>query len=969
MRYKRYISLFIVFILAFGPISPAFAFKSTGEGKVVRVGWYESAFHHRDDYGRRSGYGYEYQQEVGTYTGWSYEYVEGSWSELFEMLVEGKIDLLSDVSYTAERAEKILYSSEGMGSEDYHAFIVEGNTEISPSDYSTFNGKRVGVNKNSIQEQLFLEWAKNNNVTANVVELTQKSPELLEMLKNGEIDILVTLDAYGNAEGVTPVCKVGSSDFYFGINKNRPDLKRELDTAMNRILEDNRYFNQQMNERYVGAQSISSYLSQDEIEWLSEHKPIRVGYRDNYMPFCDMDDETGHITGALYDILEFAKTSELNADISFETLAFDNTDDAIKALQDGKIDCVFPVTMTSYEGETLGIVCTNPIVSTEMYAAIRESDRQAFSANSEMTVSIINGNSNFVSFIRDYFPGWKTAVFDNVEDGFQAIKSGEADMGLISSYRLNRMDEFCDKYKLVTITTGKALNMAVALRRKDNCLYSILNKIIRLSPDTAVNAALTKYAFTEKKVTFTDFLKDNLSAVLTSVFFIALAIMILILWNVREQIRSNERRKIISEAERDQLTGLYNWNFFLVYANKIYREQPEKHMDAVVMNIDRFHSVNAIHGRDFGDKVLKALGEEVQRFIDKNDGIASRVEADRFDIYCPPIDDWQKVAEQFQTKLDSLSHNASIRLRIGVKPWEQGQEPVQQFDCARTACSMIKGDYTSSVIIYDREMGKREMRNQQLLNDLRKALEEGQFHVWYQPKYNIQCEPPRLSSAEALVRWMHPELGMISPGEFIPLFENSGQISLLDHYVWEEAARQVARWRDELGITLPVSMNLSRVDIFDSGLEERLRKLTEKNNLSPGCLKLEVTESAYTENADQLIVLIERLRKKGYEFEMDDFGSGYSSLNMLSSMPIDVLKMDIAFIRNIERNEKDLRLVELILDIASYLKVPVVAEGVETKNQMLLLKKAGCDLVQGYYFSRPLPPEEFKKKILCDSSV
>jgi diguanylate cyclase (GGDEF)-like protein len=965
---KRHILLFFMVFLVIGYVSPVFAYTSTGEGKVVRVGWYESAFHHTDEYGRRSGYGYEYQQEVATYTGWSYEYVEGSWSELFEMLVAGEIDLLSDVSYTPERAQKVLYSSEGMGSEDYHAFIVEGNTEIKPNDFSTFNGKRVGVNKNSIQEQLFLEWAKNNDVTPDVIELTEKSPELIEMLRRGEIDILVTLDAYGSAEDIIPVCKVGSSDFFFGINKNRPDLKKELDMAMNRILEDNRYYNQQMNERYIGSQGIRAFLSEDEISWLKEHGPIRVGYMDDYMPFCDEDGETGHLTGALLDFLKYAETSELNADITFETKSFKNTEEAIDALLNNEIDCVYPVTMTSYEGEALGIICTDPLVRTEMYAAIRESERQSFTTDRELKVSVLSMNPSYESFIKDYFPAWSTVYFEAIDDGFSAVASGETDMALVSNYRLNRLNRLRDKYNLVTITTGKAMEMSMSLRRKDNSLYSIFNKVIRLYPDTAVNGALTKYAFTETRVTLRDFLEDNLLLVLAIVCIIALAIAMLIMLNIQEQRKSNERRQIISETERDQLTGLYNWNFFLVYANKIFREQPEKHMDAVVMNIDRFHSVNAIHGRDFGDKVLKALGEEIQRFADAHDGIASRVEADRFDMYCPPMEDWQKVAADFQTKLDSLSHNASIRLRMGVKPWEAGQEPVQQFDCARTACGMIKGDYTSNVIVYDREMGRRETRNQQLLNDLRRGLEEGQFQVWYQPKYNIQCDPPKLSSAEALVRWNHPELGMISPGEFIPLLEASGQISLLDHYVWEETARQVARWRDELGVVIPVSMNLSRVDIFDPGLEDRLHRLIEDNHLSPEWLKLEVTESAYTENANQLIRLIERLRKKGYEFEMDDFGSGYSSLNMLSSMPIDVLKMDMVFIKNIERNEKDFRLVELILDIARYLKVPVIAEGVETENQMRLLKEAGCDIVQGYFFSRPLPADEFKKNILLSGA-
>ena len=225
--------------------------------KTVRVGWYESAFHRTDTFGRKSGYGYEYQQRIAIYSGWKYEYVEGSWSELFEKLVAGEIDLLSDVSYTPERAEKILYSAEAMGTEDYHLFIAPTNTEIRPDDFSTLNGKRVGVNKNSIQEKLFTDWAGNHNVTPEVTELTGKTPELLEMLARGEIDALVTLDTYATTADIVSVCKVGSSDVLFGINKNRPDLKQDLDMAMNRIFEDNRNFNQQMTEKYHKAGSVT----------------------------------------------------------------------------------------------------------------------------------------------------------------------------------------------------------------------------------------------------------------------------------------------------------------------------------------------------------------------------------------------------------------------------------------------------------------------------------------------------------------------------------------------------------------------------------------------------------------------------------------------------------------------------------------------------------------------------------------
>ena len=434
--------------------------------------------------------------------------------------------------------------------------------------------------------------------------------------------------------------------------------------------------------------------------------------------------------------------------------------------------------------------------------------------------------------------------------------------------------------------------------------------------------------------------------------------------NIRSKAKAAEGQKIISETERDQLTNLYNWNYLLVYANNIFREHPEKPMDAVVIDIDRFHSVNALHGWEFGDRVLRELGEEIQSFVKEVGGIAGHFTGDRFNLYCPHREDWQAQLERFQARLDGVSQNAAIHLRMGVKPWQPGMKPIQQFDRARTACNMRRDDYKSGVRIYDAAMGQQEERDQRLMNDLTRALESHELEVYYQPKYYIQSEQPALSSAEALVRWHHPDLGLISPTEFIPLFERSGQISVLDKYVWRSAASQMAAWRDKYGYVLPVSVNLSRVDVFDSNLTDTLDQIVNLNGIKRSDLKLEVTESAYTDNADELIRVIKGLRSKGYEIEMDDFGTGYSSLNMLSSMPVDILKMDIAFIRNIETNEKDLRLVEVIVDIARYLKVPVVAEGVETEGQLNLLRNAGCDLVQGYYFSHPLPADEFEKKIL-----
>ncbi|WP_049962581.1 EAL domain-containing protein [Ruminococcus sp. HUN007] len=247
-----------------------------------------------------------------------------------------------------------------------------------------------------------------------------------------------------------------------------------------------------------------------------------------------------------------------------------------------------------------------------------------------------------------------------------------------------------------------------------------------------------------------------------------------------------------------------------------------------------------------------------------------------------------------------------------------------------------------------------------------KALAEKQFRIVYQPKYSVVGNKPKLTSAEALTRWYHPEFGIVSPKDYISLFETNGLIHKLDRYVWNEAASQIKKWKEKFGVCVPVSVNVSRIDIFDPKLSRTLSDITSENGLENDKLLLEITESAYTEDLLQVVNTVDGLRSQGFKIEMDDFGSGYSSLNMLTSLPIDALKLDMEFIRNICESKKNCRLVSIMIDIARLLKVPVIAEGVETRGQMELLKEVGCDIIQGYYFSKPLGPEEFEELISAE---
>ncbi len=305
-----------------------------------------------------------------------------------------------------------------------------------------------------------------------------------------------------------------------------------------------------------------------------------------------------------------------------------------------------------------------------------------------------------------------------------------------------------------------------------------------------------------------------------------------------------------------------------------------------------------------------------------------------------------------------------ISVRIGI--YSDDGTPMdmeQRFDCARLTCRKLRNNYETTYDFYNAELHVKELHEERLISDMDRALSEKQFKVFYQPKYSITGDKPVITSAEALVRWFHPEFGMVSPGQFISLFENNGLIHKLDRYVWNEAAAQIRLWKEKYGKYIPVSVNVSRVDVFNPKLCEILNDVTGINGLSNDKLLLEITESAYTDNAQQIIDTIQNLRNNGFKIEMDDFGCGYSSLNMLTALPIDALKLDMKFIRNICNDKKDYRLVGIMIEIARLLEVPVIAEGVETKEQMELLKAIGCDIIQGYYFSKPLPADEFEKLI------
>ena len=432
---------------------------------------------------------------------------------------------------------------------------------------------------------------------------------------------------------------------------------------------------------------------------------------------------------------------------------------------------------------------------------------------------------------------------------------------------------------------------------------------------------------------------------------------------IHRTIELYEDREIIQSTERDQLTDLYTREYFFSYANLYDQHHKGVEMDAIVVDVNHFHMLNERYGKAYGDEVLKRIAVKLKDVVNDSGGIVCRREADTFLVYCPHGNDYQKILENASDGLagEDVAGNTRVRLRMGVySNVDKTIDIERRIDRAKMAADTIRNQYTTKIAYYDSKLHDSELYAEQLVEDFHEAVTERQFKVYYQPKYYIQGGEPMLAGAEALVRWEHPKLGMLKPGIFVPVFEENGMITPLDAYVWREVAAQLKSWKERYGFSVPVSVNVSRVDMFDTNLVETFQKVLDDYDIGVSDLYLEITESAYTDDADYIIDTVNRLRDIGFRIEMDDFGTGYSSLGLISTLPIDAMKLDMVFVRNAFGKRKDMRMLEVIMGIADSLAVPVIAEGVETKEQMDALKSMGCAMVQGYYFSKPVPAEEFE---------
>lgn len=415
-------------------------------------------------------------------------------------------------------------------------------------------------------------------------------------------------------------------------------------------------------------------------------------------------------------------------------------------------------------------------------------------------------------------------------------------------------------------------------------------------------------------------------------------------------------------ATYDELTGIYNKQAFYTKTKEMLLDNPDKNFDLLRINIERFKVLNDLFGESTGDKLLRYIGKFLKE-INLPLCVSGRLYADNFVVcYEAGKGDSRRMINTLQMVADSFAINNRTILSFGLYRIDDKTLPVSVMcDRANMALWKAKGNFKNPYCEYDEKMRQQVLKEQKIINAMEMAIQNKEFTLYLQPKYDI--EKGTIIGAEALVRWISQENGFISPGDFIPVFENNGFVYEVDKFIWEESCRYLRKWLDEGREVHPISVNVSRIDLYDPKLVKHLVDLREKYQLPSQYLELEITESAYTEDPEQIITITRQLREAGFVILMDDFGTGYSSLNMLKDIQIDVLKLDMGFLKSSDYSAKGGNILTAILKMAESLKMQTIAEGVETKEQVEFLKGIGCKYVQGFYYSKPLPVGEFEKLI------
>lgn len=589
---KRLAALCTIIFVVLSMCMPCLADETQ---KTIRVGSFEDTFNYVDEHGVRRGYGYELMQALAGYTGWKFEYVKCDWSNCFEKLENGEIDIMGDIAYTDDRAKEMLYSEETMGEEKYVLYADLTNTDILSSDYKSLNGKRIGVVKGAKPEYMLTEWENKQGIHTEHVNVGNNE-DVKKKLANDEIDCFVSLEeSIWSERGISSVTTIGKSDIYFAINKERSDIKQELDYAMRQLDSDSPFFKDDLYKKYFTL-NYTQFLTGNEESWLEEHGGIRIGFLDNDSVVFSMDKKSGEFHGTLSEYISYAKDCLGNHTLKFDIEAFDDYDKMIEALQNNEIDVIYYASRNSNVAEKKGYALSNTAWT---YNLIAVTNKEDFNENDAYVVAVPKNKVALKQHIAYNYPHWKLVDCDSIEDGANMVDDGKVDCFIMGSSQALSFDGK-KNFKIIPLT--KTMEACFAVKDGQATLLSILNKTIKAMPSDMLTSAIAMYDSTAYKTTFYSFLKDHLVFVLVLGFSIIIVILLLLQKARRAEASAKVALKSAEDASLAKTQFLHNvshdirtpMNAILGYSELMKNELKDNDLPRVFEHLNKLQKAGNI---------------------------------------------------------------------------------------------------------------------------------------------------------------------------------------------------------------------------------------------------------------------------------------------------------------------------------------------------------------------------------------
>ena len=529
---RKSVCAMLCLLLLLSAVLPVKAAAETAPVKVVRVGSFEDTFNYCNEKGARKGYGYELLETLSGYTGWQFEYVTCDWSDCFEKLENGEIDIMGGISYTEDRAEEMLFSDEPMGEEKYYLYADLSRTDTSASDFKTLDGKKIGVVMGTEPEVMLTEWEEKHGIKTQHVNISNNE-DVKQKLANHEIDCFVSLEeSYWAELGISTITRVGKSSIYYVLNKDRPDLKEELDNAMHALDEEAPFYTADLCKKYFSL-DYKPILTGEEKAWLKEHGAIRMGFLASDRGVSTYDPATGEITGTITDYIQFAADCLGNQELEFQLVGYDDKEAELNALKSGEIDMIFHFDQSPNLAEEYRVACTNTTWTSNMMVV---TNQQLFTENKANRVAVPRNKISLTRYLAFYYPQWEIVDCDTQEDAIKLVKDGQADCFITG---VSSEEKYSKNHGFYSVLLPNPAKSCFAVNSGSRSLLSILNKTIKAMPTNMLTGSLAMYKSSSRKVTLSDFIKDNFFMVLL-VSSIAVAAILLTILKLLRKARKAE---------------------------------------------------------------------------------------------------------------------------------------------------------------------------------------------------------------------------------------------------------------------------------------------------------------------------------------------------------------------------------------------------------------------------------------------